>query len=207
MFRLLPSLLALLLLVACTKDHIWASDADVARAHYTAPGPSTITLFTSINTRSKSGAHAGLMINGNERVLYDPAGSWENAAAPERGDLHYGMTPSMLADYVDYQGSGVFQRTEQTVVVTPQVAAAAMQAAIAYGSANKAQCTEAIATVLRQVPGFQSLPMTWFPKKMSHAFAALPGVQTEVRTANDGNLRFTLPGEPPIPASSILPAN
>ncbi len=206
MLRFLPSLLALLLLVACTKDHIWASDAEVAQAHYVASGPTSITLFTSINTRTHSGAHAGLMINGSERVLYDPAGSWTNPAAPERHDLHYGMTPTMLADYVDYQGSGVFQLTEQTLDVSPAVAAAITKAAMAYGSANKAECTEAIATILRPVPGFQSLPMTWFPKKMSAAFAALPGVQTQVKTSNDGAMRFTVPGEAPIPATSIIPA-
>lgn len=203
MIRVLASVLALLLVVGCTADHKWASDADVARARYVDSAPTSITLLTSINTRTKTGAHAGLLINGTERVLFDPAGSWEQPAAPEREDMHYGMTPVMLASYVNYQGSAVFQLTEQTIYVSPALAQQIMDAAIAYGSANKSECTKAISTVLRNVPGFESLPMTWFPKTMSKAFALLPGVYTQTLTSKDGNLRFTLPG----PTLSALPAS
>ena len=194
--RLMASLLMLVVLTACTADHKWASDAEVARARYVDPNPPSITLFTSINSRDKTGAHAGLMINGSERVLYDPAGSFAHSAAPEREDLLYGMTPTMLSFYVDFQGSGVFKVTEQTVYVTPEVAERVKLAAIAYGSADKATCTRAIATVLQGVPGFESLPMTWFPKAMMRGFAKLPGVQTQTLTSADGPLRRMLPGSP-----------
>ncbi len=202
MFRLRPVLrvlagfLALFVLSACTADNKWASDAEVARAHYVDPNPPSITLFTSINTRNKSGAHAGLMINGTERLLYDPAGSWAHPAAPERADLHYGMTPTMLSFYVDYQGTTPFQLVEQTIYVTREVAEQVRQAAIAYGTADMATCTRAIATILRGVPGFEGLPMTWFPKVMSRSFATLPGVQTQIVTSLDGTLRRMLPGSP-----------
>ncbi len=135
------------------------------------PNPSSITLMTSINTRTKTGAHAGLLINGTERVLFDPAGSFEHPSTPERYDMLYGMTPTMLSFYADYQGIAPFQLIEQTIYVTPEVAEQVKQAAIKYGAANKAQCTIAIATVLRGVPGFEGLPMTWFPKAMTKAFA------------------------------------
>lgn len=194
--RVLAGLLALFVLSACTADNKWASDAEVARAHYVDPNPPSITLFTSINTRNKTGAHAGLMINGTERLLYDPAGSWAHPAAPERGDLHYGMTPTMLSFYVDYQGTAPFQLVEQTIYVTPEVAEQVRQAAITYGSADKATCTKAIGTVLRGVPGFEGLPTTWYPKAMSRGFATLPGVQTQIVTSQDGALRRMLPGSP-----------
>lgn len=196
MLRMVPvlaSLLAVFVLSACTADHKWASDADVARAHYADPNPPSITLMTSVNTRTKAGAHAGLLINGSERVLYDPAGSWDHPAAPEREDLRFGMTPTMLSFYVDYQGSTPFQVVEQTVYVTPEVAEQAIRAAKAQGAANKAACTIAIGAVLSGVPGFESLPSTYFPKAMSRAFAKLPGVQTQIVTSLDGDLRRTLP--------------
>ena len=192
--RVLASLLALFVLSACTADHKWASDADVARAHYTDPNPPSITLLTSINSRTKTGAHAGLMINGSERVLFDPAGSWAHPTAPEREDLLYGMTPTMLSFYVDYQGTAPFQLVQQTIHVTPEVAEMAIAAAKAHGSANKAACTIAIASVLSGVPGFEGLPSTYFPKAMSRAFARLPGVQTRIVTSKDGALRRSLPG-------------
>ena len=194
MIRLLTGLLALLSLVACTADHKWASDAEVARAHYVDPNPPSITLFTSINTRTTSGVHSALLINGTERVLYDPAGSWEQPAAPEREDMRYGMTPQMLANYADFQGTAPFQLIEQTILVTPEVAEMVKQNAIAHGSANKAACTNAIGQILRPVPGFQGLPGTLFPKQMSIAFGKLPGVQTRTITNQDGDLRLTVPG-------------
>lgn len=194
MIRLLTSLLAVLTLVACTADHKFASDADVARALYVDPNAPYVTLFTSINTRSKAGAHTGLLINGNQRMLYDPAGSWEQPAAPERYDLHYGMTPQMLANYADFQGTAPFELIQQTVFVTPEVAEQILQNAISHGAANKAACTNAIGQILRPVAGFESLPGTLFPKQMSIAFAKLPGVQTRTISSIDGDLRRTVPG-------------
>ena len=196
LLRAFAALAVLVALTACTADHKWATDAEVARARYVDPNPPSITLFTSINSRDKSGAHAGLMINGTERVIYDPAGSFSHPTAPEREDLIYGMTPTMLSFYVDFQGSGVFQVTEQTIYVTPEIAERVKQAAIAYGSADKATCTKAIATVLQDVPGFEGLPMTWFPKALMRSFAKLPGVQTQTLTSADGPRRRMLPGSP-----------
>ena len=194
--RVLAGVIALSLLFGCTADNKWASDADVARARYVDPNPTSITLFTSINTRNNSGAHAGLMINGSERVLFDPAGSFAHPTVPERHDMLYGMTPTMLSFYVDFQGTAPFEVIQQTIFVTPEIAERVKQAAIAYGAANKAECTRAVSAVLRSVPGFENLPATWFPKKMSRGFATLPGVMTRKLTSMDGDLRRALPGSP-----------
>ena len=197
-FRVLASLAPMFALSACTADHKWASDADVARARYDDPAPPSITLFTSINTRNQSGAHAGLLINADERVLFDPAGEFGNDIEPvvEREDLIYGMTPGMLAGYINYQGSAPFQVVQQTIYVTPEVAARVKAAAIAHGSANKAACTIAISEVLNGVPGFEGLPRTYYPKAMMRAFANLPGVHSRTLTSESGDLRFSLPGAP-----------
>lgn len=196
MIRLLTGLLAMLMLVACTADHKFASDAEVARARYVDPNPSYITLFTSINARTQAGVHTALLINGTERVLYDPAGSWELPQAPEREDMHYGMTPSILASYANFQGTKPFELVQQTLFVSPEIAEQIKQALIAHGSANKAACTNAVSQVLRDVPGMESLPFTLFPKKFSIAFGKLPGVQTRTITSLDGDLRLTVPGIP-----------
>jgi hypothetical protein len=196
--RVLAGLLAMSLLLACTADNKWASDAEVARARYVDPNPTSITLFTSMNTRNNAGAHAAVMINGNERVLFDPAGSFAHPTVPERHDMLYGITPSVLGLYVDFQGTAPFEVIQQTIFVTPEVAEQVRQTAISYGAANKAACTRAVSSVLRSVPGFESLPSTWFPKKLSRGFAALPGVITRKLTSLDGDLRRTLPGSPLI---------
>jgi hypothetical protein len=199
--RLLAGLALAAALSACTADHKWAEDAAVAQARYVDPSPPSITLFTSINSRNNSGAHSGLLINADERVLYDPAGEFANSVNPtpvERADMLYGITPGVLAGYVSFQGTAPFKLTMQTVYVTPEVAALVKERAIALGSANKATCAVSIASILRGVPGFESLPQTYFPKTLSRGFAQLPGVQTKVATSLDGPNRGALPGAPAL---------
>lgn len=186
MFRLVLCLMALLGLAACgAAEPKWAPDAQVAAARYVAPGPSTITLFTVINNRSGAGAHAGLLINGSERIMFDPAGTWYHPRLPERNDVHYGMTDKAVAFYIDYHARVTFRVIEQTIEVPKSVADLVASRAKAYGAVPKGQCTRSISTVLSGVPGFETLPRTWFPKKYSQAFATLPGVRTRVITDKD----------------------
>ncbi|MGV8986217.1 MAG: hypothetical protein ACOH2H_08035 [Cypionkella sp.] len=178
MSRLLP-FVAVAFLAACSGDHKWATDAQVAQAAYVAGPPASVTLITSINGHTHAGAHSAIIINGSQRVLYDPAGSWElaNGAAPERKDLHYGMNPSAVASYLNFQAQGVFYVVSQTIDVPQSVADQVIADAVAHGSAPSAFCTQANSSILRAVPGFESLPATFFPKVLSHAFGKLPGVE------------------------------
>lgn len=165
-------------LAACDADHKFASDAAVSRATYVAGPPPSITLITSINGRSGSGAHSALIINGSQRVLYDPAGSWElvDGQAPERNDLRYGMTPPVLQSYLNFQSAGIFYVVSQTVDVSLAEADQAIAAAVAEGSAPKAYCSRSVSTILRKLPGLQAVPVTFFPKALSRGFAKVPGV-------------------------------
>jgi predicted small lipoprotein YifL len=83
MKKLLLALTALVSLAACGAEPIWAPDDAVATARYEHPGPTSITLYTVLSTRSGAGAHAGLLINGSQRVLFDPAGTWRHPRLPE----------------------------------------------------------------------------------------------------------------------------
>lgn len=174
------ALIATLALAACsTAEPKWAPDAAVASAHYVAPGPKTITLFTVVNVRSGAGAHSGLLINGSERVMFDPAGTWYHPSLPERNDVHYGVTDKMVSFYIDYHARETFDVIEQTIVVSPEVADLVMSRAKAYGAVPKAQCAKSVSSILSGVPGFESIPATWFPNKISDAFGKLPGVTTK----------------------------
>jgi hypothetical protein len=193
MMRRLLLLATVLGLTACTADHKWASDAEVAAVRYTAPPPATISLITSVNNRSGEGAHAGLIISGSERVIYDPAGSWELPApwAPEREDLHYGASDTVVDSYLSYQSGAKFRAVVQTISVPQEVADAAIAATVREGSAGKAFCANTIARILRDLPGFQSIKSTMFPKALSREFARLPGV-TEVIHAETGGITRTI---------------
>lgn len=188
MRRLYLCFIAILFLAACgAAEPKWAPDADVARARYVHDGPPEITLYTVISTKNDSGAHAGIMINGSQRLMFDPAGTWHHPKLPERNDVHFGMTPLMVDFYIDYHARETFYMIEQSVVVSPEVAEIALRRAMEYGAVPKAQCTISTSNILRGVPGFEGLPSTWYPKKLMQAFAKLPNVRTRKITDTDTN--------------------
>ncbi|MDA3887276.1 MAG: hypothetical protein PF443_00455 [Allgaiera sp.] len=180
MRRLLLSLLMLVSLSACGAESLWAPNAEVARFRYSAPGPRTLTLITVINNRSGEGGHSALMVNDTQRVMFDPAGTWTNPQAPERNDVHFGMTPAVLDNFLDYHTRITWHTVEQTVVVSPQIADEALKLVETNGAVPKAMCADNTSKILRQLPGFQSLPQTFFPVTLMDAFAKLPGVKTRV---------------------------
>lgn len=187
MRRLLLLLAAALSLAGCAAQSVYAPDEAVAAAAYVHNGPPSITLLTVTSTRNGAGAHSGLLINGSQRVMFDPAGTWQHPRLPERNDVHFGMTPKMVDFYIDYHARETYDVVEQTVVVTPEVAAIAMQRALAYGAVPKAQCTTATSSILRGVPGFEGLPATPFPKRLMLAFGQLPGVTTRKISDDDAD--------------------
>lgn len=187
MLRVVLALLGLLTLAACGAEPVWAPEERVQAARYVHDGPPAITLFTVINNRSGAGAHSGLMINGSERIMFDPAGTWQHPRIPERNDVHFGITPRIVNFYIDYHARESFRVVEQTIVVTPGIAELVAQRAKAYGAVPKAQCAKSVSFILRGVPGFESIPSTWYPNKIMDAFGALPGVTTRVIRDEDAD--------------------
>lgn len=182
--RFLLCLFLPLALAACGADNKWASDADVARAVYVSPGPPSITLFTVVR-KTGEGAHSGIMINGSQRVLFDPAGTWYHPYVPERHDVHFGITDQMKRFYIDYHARETYDVIEQTVPVSREVADFAIRRVQQNGSVSKAMCGESVSGVLRDIPGFQSIPRSFFPGKVMRAFGELPGVVTKLHVDGD----------------------
>lgn len=177
-FRYILALLALTVLASCGAQPTWAPDEDVARARYVHDGPPTLTLFTVISNTTGAGAHSALMVNGSERVIFDPAGTWHHPNLPERNDVHFGMTDPAVVFYIDYHSRVTFHTIIQEIEVSPEVAALAMAEIKSYGAVPKAQCSKSITAILRRLPGFETIPATWYPKKASAVFGTLPGVTT-----------------------------
>lgn len=175
-------------LAACgAAEPTWAPDEAVAKARYVHDGPPAITLFTVISNSNQSGAHSGLMINGSQRIMFDPAGSWKLPRLAERNDVHFGMTEKMVNFYIDYHARETYNVVEQTVQVPAGVAELVMQRAMAYGAVPKAHCTDSISEILHGVPGFETLPTTMFPKTFMKAFGRLPGVTERTITDDDAD--------------------
>ena len=187
MIRFVIALMGLLTLAACGAEPKWATDAEVAKAHYVHNAPPSITLYSVISTRDRSGAHSGLLINGRERIMFDPAGTWKHPRLPERNDVHFGMTTQMVNYYIDYHARETFDVVEQTIEVPLAVAEMVAARAKAYGAVNKAQCARAISAVLNGVPGFEGLGSTWFPAKLMDNFGKLPNVKSRTITDDDAD--------------------
>jgi hypothetical protein len=185
MLRLVLSLVAVLGLAACGAEPKWAPEEQVQAARYVEGAPTYITLYTVINKSSGSGAHSAILVNGSERVIFDPAGTWRHPRLPERNDVHFGMTDKALAFYIDYHARKTYDVVEQKIYVSPEVAELVLAKVKAYGAVPKAMCTNATSGILRSVPGFESMPQTWYPKKLSDAFGQLPGVSARLITDDD----------------------
>lgn len=186
MRRLLIALALPLFLANCAEP-VWAPDEAVARARYVAPEAPSITLFTVVRKLGGEGAHSGLMINGSQRVMFDPAGTWHHPSVPERNDLHYGITPRIKQFYINYHARETYDVYEQRVPVSAQAAELAIQRASANGAVGKALCGNSITTILSGVPGFEGVGRTFFPNKIMRAFGEIPGVVTLVHTDDDAD--------------------
>lgn len=186
MIRIL-ALLALLGVAGCGAEHVWAPEAEVQRALYRAEGPTKLTLFTVISTRSGSGAHSALMVTGDHRAMFDPAGTFYHPDAPERNDVHFGITENVLKVYIDYHARETFDVRIQEIPVSPEVARMAMREIQAYGAVPKAHCNVAVTSVLSRLPGFQNVPRGYFPLPTADWFATLPGVTERIVTDDDAD--------------------
>lgn len=188
--RGLALLILPLALMACggPAEPVWAPDEAVRKFAYRHDGSPEIRLYTVVSTRNGSGAHSGLLITTpSERILFDPAGTFSLPFTPERNDVHYGMTENAVRVYVDYHARETFDVVEQRLRVSPEQASLAARLAKEYGAVPKAQCSVAITSILRQVPGFQGLSVSYFPVRTSQAFGRLPGAITRVISDDDAD--------------------
>lgn len=180
------------LLAACGAEEVWAPDIEVTRAIYRHDGPPSITLFTMISNRSNEGAHSGLMVNGSQRVIFDPAGSFNHPQLPERNDVFFGITPIAHDFYIDYHARETYRVKSNTIQVTPEQAEAVLRLVQEAGPVAPTLCNIRITAVLRQVPGFEDIPQSLFPLNTMRYFERRPGVETALFTDDSPDNRGDL---------------
>lgn len=191
MRKFILCLLLPLVLMGCGVKSKWAPDEIVSQMAYREPGPATLTLVTMINNRSGSGAHTALVINASQRVIWDPAGSFEHPRIPERNDVIYGVNPEVYNVYKSAHARETYHVVMQEVVVSPEVAERAFAIAREMGPVGQAQCTASTSRLLSQLPGFENIGSHLFPKKLMAAFARIPGVKTDKVFENDAGDKAT----------------
>lgn len=176
-----------LTLAGCGAPSVWADDETVSRSIYRHDGPPSLSLFTMKNTGTDNGAHSGLMINGSQRVIFDPAGSFAHPLIVERNDVIFGVTPTMLNIYRSAHARSTYYVIEQAAPVSAEAAEMALQLAFAAGPVGKARCTLSIAQILDQLPGVQGFRTTFFPDNLEKQFAKMPGLVTREFRENDSD--------------------
>ena len=176
--RALLGVCAAVALSGCAADPVWAPDEQVIAAAYRAPGPTRVTLLTMVSNSTGAGGHSALMIDGAQRLTFDPAGSWYHPQAPERNDVIFGMSPQLFDFFMDYHARETFHVVVQELDVTPEVAASLSQRVQAYGAVPNSQCSRAISTVLSQTEGFEGMSVSWFPITTMENFGEIPGVRS-----------------------------
>lgn len=181
------SLVVLVLAIAgCSAPQEPTVDAaTIAAVSYRDPGPSTLTLYTMINNRTGKGGHTSLMISASERVIFDPAGSFEADIVPRRNDVLYGITPPVELAYRGSHARSTFHVLVQEVSVTPEQAEIAYRLALASGPVAGMFCTSSTVQLLQQVPGFEGIRSTMYPTRLAEQFETLPGVKTTRYYEND----------------------
>lgn len=155
-----------------------ASPDDIARARYVSDAPASVTLMSMVNSSTGRSAHVGLLINGSQQVLFDPAGTFTHPDLPRAGDVHYGMTPRYVDYYERYHARFDYFVEIQKVPVSRAAADQLIANAQAEGKSMKMTCALAAADVLQPVPPFQNVSRSVFPEALRRDFAAMPGVET-----------------------------
>ena len=180
------ALVALLALTGCAAERVWAPDDAVARAAHAHDGPARLTLFTMVNNATGAGEHTALMINAGQRVIFDPAGSFQHPSIPERNDLLYGITPPVADLYTRYHARRTFHVQILRLDVAPETAERAVRLAAEAGPVPQAQCSLAVSRILADLFP-DRIRTSWFPLKTAAAFAAIDGVSGEKLYEYDGD--------------------
>lgn len=171
-------------LAGCVAEEVMAPPEAVQRAAYVPDGPPKVTLVTMISNSSGAGGHSALIIDGAQRVVFDPAGSWFHPMVPERNDVLYGMGEPFMGYYMDYHARETYHVVVQEREVAPETAAALIAAVESYGAVPNAQCSLSISRVLSRTPGFEEIGTSWFPARTMDNFGRLSGVR-ETRVYDD----------------------
>lgn len=174
--RLIAPVLMLIVLAGCAVE-VGAPSEEIARARYSTTDDPYVAVVSMVSTRTGRAAHTALFINASERVIYDPAGTFEHREMPERGDIHYGASDRMIDYYERYHARLSHFVHVQKIPVSRQVAEATLRRAQAQGPSPKSFCTTHTIDVLNDVDGLPRFENSFYPEKLRQQVARLSIVE------------------------------
>lgn len=152
---------------------------DVRAAAYVPQGEPKVTLYTVVNNKTGSGGHSALLISASQQVIFDPAGSFVHPDIPRRNDVLYGISPAWEQGYRSAHARSTYHVVMQEITVSAQDAERMLQLAQTKGPVASAFCTNATSSMIKQLPGFGDVDVTFFPVNLMEQLEGRPGVVTE----------------------------
>ena len=140
------------------------------------PAIPSISLITVVNNSNGRGGHSSLIIKASEKVIFDPAGRIRSKFIKEKGDVLYGIDKEIEKTYLSIHARVSYHVVKQTSFVTLSTAEQALLLAKNNGPVAPALCSRAVSQLLRKLPGFENISVTYFPEKLMGEFALLDDV-------------------------------
>ena len=145
-----------------------------------------ISLVTVMSNISGRGGHSSLIIKSTETVIFDPAGRVRSKLLKEKADVLYNIDQNLENFYISIHARETHHVVKQTISVSNNIATKALNLAKANGPVAPALCARSISVLLRKLPGFELINMTYFPEKLMKNFGDIAGVKTKTIFENDG---------------------
>lgn len=156
-----------------------ASVQEVQAAAYIPSGPPRVTLLTVVNNQTGSGGHSAIVVSASQQVIFDPAGSFLHPEVPRRDDVLYGISPAWEQGYVSAHARSTYHVVSQDIPVSAQDAERVLRAVQSAGPVAAAFCANVNSSILREIPGYEDIDVTFFPVKLMEQVEGRPGVVTE----------------------------
>ena len=186
MKRLFLALAAVAVLAGCTaRNPETTPPAELAALKVPNTGPTTLTLYTVINRNTGAGGHTALGVNADERVLFDPAGSFEAQGVVRSGDVLYGFTPPVENAFSSQHARSAYLVNKLEIPVSPQVAQLALQKVKSYGAVGAAHCAQSTSSILQTLPGFEGVERTYYPVQLENQIKRLVTAKETTIIEND----------------------
>lgn len=173
--KLIGLMMMIALTSACAVEKNASSKNIAAVSHVSEERP-YIAVVSMVNRGSGRAAHTAMLINASQRVIYDPAGTFQHPELQERGDIHYGVNDRMLSYYNRYHARFSHYVHTQKVYVSAETAEAVLRRTQAQGASPKMFCTIHTGEILKDIPQFSHIQPGFFPEGLRRQMASVPGV-------------------------------
>lgn len=145
-----------------------------------------ISLVTVMSNSTGRGGHSSLIIKSLETVIFDPAGRVRSKLLKEKADVLYDIDESLEEFYLSIHARETHHVVKQTISVSNNIGTKALNLAKANGPVAPALCARSVSVLLRKLPGFGLINVTYFPEKLMENFGNIRGVKTKRIFENDG---------------------